>query len=180
MSELPLDNSFDLSKTKTAFPLVANDTYAKWRVEKVTVAENKLEGPANGRVHDGIGDYLTIEFSLVEPVSDTDGEQLLPGGVGSKFFDRTNLYAKADAKDPIWFVKRIAERIDALLGTSDADNKKGKSARPPINILDPNFGPQLAELIMGQILVAKMKVSTYEGTTRNEFAKVHFPGDLAA
>lgn len=180
MSEQPLSINLDLSQTKVAFPMPNNDIFAKWRVAKVTCDAKVLDHPAVGVVENGVGQVLKIEFDLEEPVADTDGEQILPGKPGAKHFWQCNLYSKMDAKDPTWFVKKISSLVDALLGTSDADNKKGKPPRPQLNLGDPAFASQLGTLIIGQKLTAKMGISTYEGTTRSEFKAIYFPADLQA
>lgn len=179
-TEQPLSINLDLSQTKVAFPMAAPDTYAKWRVAKVTTDNKTLDHPAVGVVENGVGRVLKIEFDLDEPVADSDGEQILPGKPGAKFFWQCNLYSKTDAKDPTWFVKKICGLVDALLGTSDSDNKKGKPTRPPLNLGAPDFAAQLGSLIIGQLIVAKMTISTFEGTTRSDFKSIHFPADLQA
>lgn len=186
--EQPLSTTInmDLGSAKTTFPLIANDVYARWRVAKVSADWKDLDGkPVNGVTENGKGKVLKVEFDLEEPVPDTEGKQILPKGVGSKFFKSVNLYSKSDAKDAEWFVKQIAELIDALLGTQGPDGKTTtdgtpvKPARPALNLGAPDFEQQLGAIITGQLLVAKMKVKTGE-YTGNEFAKVYFPGDLTA
>lgn len=149
----------DLSSTKTAFPMIQDGQYAKFKLEAIKEGRSE-KGP-----------FLAFEWHLVDPAPDTDGGQILPGKPGSKMFENIQLYAKPDAVDPEWFKKKISTRIDAVLGTGDADNKKGKPPRP-------NLTPETVAAMTGQCLIAKMKVTTYEGTTRNEFASVSFPGDI--
>ena len=67
----------------------------------------------------------------------------------------------------------IAQRIDALLGTGDKDNKKGKPARPDLS-------GQLVPQLIGKELVAKMRVQQDDAFTGNRVATVTYPGDIAA
>lgn len=179
MSDGPLSIQYDLSQAKTAFPISQDGIYAKWRAVKVATELRDVKDPSQGLIENGKGKVLKIDFDLVEPVPDTDGAQILPGKPGSKLFKTINLYSKVDSKDPSWFVKSIAGLVDALLGTADSDNKKGKPPRPPLDISAPDFDSQLSALILGQVLVAQMRVNTFEGNTRSEFGKIHFPADLA-
>ena len=155
----PLSISLDIAGIKTAIPLIKDGQLAKFRFVELNQTSNDK------------GQALQFVYELVDPVPTQDGCILNPGDFGSKFFEHIQLYAKPDAKDPEWFVKKIATRIDALLGTGDPDNDKGKPARP---ILDN----QLVPTLVGQCLIAKVKVTTFEGQDRNEFATVYFPGDV--
>lgn len=156
----PLDISLDLSNTKTAIPLIADGQYVELRLVKLSMESNDK------------GKSTKWEYDLVKPAPDTEGGTIVPGGMGSKQFENIQLYAKPDAKDPKWFEKKIATRMDALLGTGEAGNKKGKPTRP-------NFDTSAVEQMIGKTLVAKMKVKTGE-YVGNEFATVTFPSDIAA
>lgn len=170
----------DLSQVETTFPLIANDTYCLWRVKAVSTEQKNLDGLAVQGVHaNGAGTVLKMEFDLVEPAVDTEGKPILPGGRGGKFFESTNLYSKVGGKDDSWFVKKIAERVDALLGTEGPEGKGVKPKRPTINLASPNIAAELSQLLIGATLKAKMRVKTGE-YTGNEFAKVYFPADLTA
>jgi hypothetical protein len=160
MDNQPLDISVNLTDTKTAIPMVQDGAVVELRLKNL------------GQVTTEKGKTLKFEYDLVNPAPDTDGGTINPGAMGSKIFENIQLYAKPDAKDPKWFEKRIATRIDALLGTGDKDNKKNKPARPDLN-------SQLVPNLIGKTLVAKMRVRTGE-YTGNEIASVTFPGDIAA
>ncbi len=166
----PLSNTYDLSQAKTVVPLIANGTLCRLKLVNLTLDKTE-KGPST-----------KWEWEIVEPVPTTDGDQLRPGDFGSKIFENIQMYAKPDAKEPTWFVKKIATRIDGLLGTSDPGNRKGKPARPSIDLNPANADsaiPQLAQAVVGQQIVAKMSVSAFEGVERNEIQKVTFPGDVA-
>jgi hypothetical protein len=117
---------------------------------------------------------LKFEYDLVEPAPTADGGTIQPGQMGAKMFENIALFDKNTPAGtvPQWALERIAKRQDALLGTGDANNKKGKPARPA-------FGPEAVEQMIGKELVAKMKVRTGD-YTGNEFDQVYFPGDIAA
>lgn len=159
-NEGPLDITLNISQAKTAVPMIADGDVCKWRLHSISKAIGE-KGP-----------QLKWEYDLVDPAPDSEGGQILPGAMGSKFFENIALYAKPDAKDPKWYEKRIASRVDALLGTGDVGNKKNKPVRPDLNA-------ETVSQMIGKELVAKMKVRTgdYIG---NEFGAVYFPGDVTA
>lgn len=161
MADQPIDISLNLGDTKTAIPLVKDG-------ELVTLRLNNLSQVVGEK-----GKTLKFEYDLVNPAPDTDGGTIKPGAMGSKIFENVALYAKPDAKDPRWFEKRIASRVDALLGTGDKDNKKGKPQRP-------DFNAQLVPQLIGKTMVAKMRVRQEGEFITNDIASVTFPGDIAA
>lgn len=160
MDNQPLDISLNLGDTKTAIPMVKDGELVVLRLA------------ALGQTTSEKGKGIRFEYDLVNPAPDTEGGVINPGAMGSKIFENIQLYAKPDAKDPKWYEKRIASRIDALLGTGDKDNKKNKPVRPDLNA-------QLVPQLIGKTLVAKMKVRTGE-YTGNEIGSVTHPGDIAA
>lgn len=161
----PLSIELALSDTKTAVPLVAHDHMTVLRL--VNVTQKTVDRP-NGA---GQGAQINFEFTLVEPVPSADGAGIVPGAFGSTIFETVPLYAKADAKNPNWFKEKISKILDALLGTGDPGNTKGKPPRP-------NLSAQLVPDLIGKTVVAKIKVDTYEGVTRNKIDTYTFPGDV--
>jgi hypothetical protein len=157
----PLSISLNLSGTKTAVPMVADGTMVKLRLVSLT------------QVTGDKGNSLKFEYDLVDPAPDTEGGTINPGAFGSKIFEQIAMYAKPDAKDTQWFYKNIAQRIDALLGTGDEGNKKGKPTRPDLSA-------ELVPQLIGKELVAKMKVQQDDNFTGNRIQSVTFPGDIAA
>lgn len=156
-NEAPLSISLNLSEVKTSIPIIADNTMVKARLKNISQ-----------QVVEGKGNSTKWEYVLVDPAPTTDGGQVKPG---FPIYEHIQLYAKADAKDPLWFVKKISRRIDGLLGTGDVGNNKGKPARPEFNadILPHLIGKEV-------ILTLKVKTGEYEG---NEISKSTFPGDLA-
>jgi len=161
MDQQPLDISLNLSEAKTAVPMIADGTMVRLRL--VSLSQQAGEK----------GKTLRFEYDLLDPAPDSDGGKINPGAFGSKIFENVALYAKPDAKDPKWYEKRIAARIDALLGTGDKGNTKGKPARPDLS-------PQLVPNLIGKELVAKMRIRTTGEFSGNEIASVTYPGDIAA
>lgn len=161
MDVQPLSISLNLSGTKTAIPMVADGTMVKLRL----VSLSQIKGDK--------GNSLRFEYDLVEPAPDTEGGTINPGAFGSKIFENIAMYAKPDAKDPRWFEKNIAQRIDAMLGTGDQGNKKGKPTRPDLSA-------ELVPQLIGKELIAKMKVQQDDNFTGNRLGTVHYPGDIAA
>ena len=156
----PVSISMDLSDTKTTIPMIQDGHMCRWRLNTI------------GQVGGEKGQTLVWEWHLVEPAPSTDGTTINPGDLGSKFFERIQLYSKPDSKDPDWYKKRISQRIDALLGTGDRGNPKSKPERPALT-------PETVTTLIGKELIAKMSVRTGE-YTGNEFKTVTFPGDIGA
>lgn len=158
----PLDISLDLSNTKTTVPMVMEGHLCEWRFVRAGTKTSE-----NGKT-------VVLEWDLVNPAPNTEGGQIKPGEMGSKLFENIALYDKNTPKDqvPEWANKRIAQRIDGVLGTGDLGNPKGKPARPV-------FNAETVTKMIGQTMVAKMKVrgGDYVG---NEFGQITFPGDISA
>jgi hypothetical protein len=161
MDTQPLSISLNLSGTKTAIPMVADGTMVRLRLVSLTQVKGEK------------GNSLRFEYDLVEPAPDTEGGTINPGAFGSKIFEQIAMYAKPDAKDPLWFHKNIAQRIDALLGTGDEGNKKGKPTRPDLSA-------ELVPQLIGKELVAKMTVSNDPDYSGNRIKSVTYPGDIGA
>lgn len=159
----PLDITINTKDIKTTVPMVADGHYAKWKLANVSKQIND-KGPA-----------LKFEWDLVDPAPNTEGGQILPGQMGAKLFENITLYDKNTTPPaiPKWASERIAKRQDALLGTGDAGNPKGKPLRP-------DFSPECVQQMLGKFLIAKMRVKTSDSGVNSEFASVVFPGDISA
>jgi len=157
----PIDISLNLSGTKTAVPMVQDGAMVRLRLVNVSLVSGEK------------GNSLKWEYDLVDSAPDTEGGTINPGAFGSKIFEQIALYAKPDAKDPKWFLTNISKRIDALLGTGDEGNKKGKPTRP-------DFNGELIPQLIGKELIAKMKVQNDDNFVGNRIQTVTFPGDIAA
>lgn len=156
----PLSISLDTRNVTTAIPLIADGASVTFRL--TALEEHQPEGKAP---------QLKFIYELVNPAPSTDGSLINPGALGSKFFEYVPFEAKPDAKDPQWHLKKIATRIDALLGTADQGHAS-KPARPELN------GDTVA-VLLGKTMIAKMGVRTGE-YTGNEIKSVMFPGDIKA
>lgn len=117
------------------------------------------------------GKTLILEWNTIHPVANTDAGIIEVGALGSKLFDRIQLYGGKEVEgETPWYIKKLSTRIDALLGTADANNTKNKPVRP-------DFNNETVAAMIGKVLVAKMKVKTGD-YTGNEFGTLYFPGDL--
>lgn len=156
----PTPLSFDLNTAdaKTTLPAFNPTDYVQWRFTGVKETPNE-----NGNV-------LTFEFDLAAPAATVDGGVLKPGDFGAKHFHRVFLYAKDTPKGviPERAKQDIAKLQDALLGTGDVGNAKGKPVRPAFN------GNTVGSMV-GSVLYAKMKV---DGEYGNKFGHLMFPGDM--
>lgn len=181
----PLNFSLKLSDVKTAFPLIADAVMTEFRLvgieAKTAPPKAELHPEAVVRGPDGNPVTLNLQFETINPVKGSEGQEILPGSPGSKIFDPIQLYSKPDAKDPAWFVKKLATRVDALLGTGDPGNTKGKPERPALDLASPTLAQELIELLVGKVMIAKVKLEkSAEYGDKNSFAALHFPGDLKA
>lgn len=155
----------DTASAKTAIPVIADGHSVRCRLAKIAQLD-----PKDGKGVGGVGGLL-FEYHLLDPAPTTDGGQVKPG---FPLFERVMFYDKDTpvGEMPERVITRISKRIDAFLGTGDAENKKGKAPRPPFN------GETVAAMI-GKEAVVKVRAKTgeYEG---NDVASLTFPGDLQA
>lgn len=154
----PLSITLDTTKQKTSVPMITDGHFCKVRLVKL-----------EGTVNDG-KPGTKWEFQLVDPAPTTEGGQVQPG---FPLFVNIPLYDKEGGKGTAgWWLTKIAKFQDALLGTGDPGNKKGKPERPA-------FGPDLIPSLIGKEAIAKVKVKTgeFEG---NDIASLTFPADVAA
>lgn len=143
---------------KTAVPMIADGHYCRVRLAKITQTEK--DGKPSTK----------WEFQTVEPTPSTEGTTINPN---FPIFENIPLYDKEGGKGtPGWWKVKIAKNMDALLGTGDVDNKKGKPPRP-------TFDAGTVANLIGKEAVAKMKVVTgdFDG---NNIASLTFPGDISA
>jgi hypothetical protein len=164
MSNAPLSVSFNTSSVKTAIPVIADGTMTRLRLAKIyeTEADPEKEIPAK----------IAFDFQLVDGAPTMEGGSVNPG---FPVFVKLPLTTKdSPTATPQWVVDVICRIQDACLGTSDAENKKGKPARP-------NFDPACAAEMLGKEVVAKVvvvrsKTTDYIG---NDLKNFTFPGDVA-
>jgi hypothetical protein len=147
----PLNIHLDLSKVKTTLPLI-QDCMTKVRLKDVT--ESQRDGAS----------VVKMEFVLVDGAPTDDGTT-----VGAGF----PLFVNFDTSQ-VWLQQKLAKFVDGLLGTADADNKRGKPARP-------DFGPELLPDLIGKeaiakIVISRSKKSDYVG---NDIASLTFLGDVS-
>ena len=173
MSNGPLSTLLSTTSAKTAIPMIKDGAYATLRLVKLT-QENIPDK----------GETFKWEFDLVAPVDSTDhGVQILPGALGAKQFHTMRMYGK-DGRDAAVgrTMTEVGKFIDALLGTGDVGNTKGKPERP--ELFDQGaaaqgvaqLDPETVNRLIGQELLAQMKVRTGD-YTGNEIGKVFFPAD---
>lgn len=164
----PLSISLPTSGAKTSVPMFAPDQYIPMRLANIEQGhvENK-------------GDTIKFTWELINPAPSVasvrgEGDPIEPGKFGSKFFDTVRFYDKdtPQGQVPERAQKAICQRQDALLGTGDVGNKKGKPPRP-------DFNGETAPELFGKVAHIKFKVKTgeFEG---NEIADLRFPGDEKA
>jgi hypothetical protein len=161
-TEAPLDIQLPTDTTKTAIPQIAAETWVKFRLTSIkkVIAEK--------------GTQIKFEFDALDPVQSEDGTIIEPGKLGSKQLVTVPLYAKEGAKNPTWFVERVCKIMDAILGTGDPENKKGKPVRPV-------FNPEVAAAMTGGVFLGRMvKRKDEQGVERTEIGEFAFPADKQA
>lgn len=168
----PLSVNLSTKNAQTAIPLFQDKTPVHLRLISAT-QETSDKGP-----------FLKFKYELTQPApSNQSGKTILPGGLGSIFFENIQLYSKPDAKDPTWFVAKISSRIDALLGTGDPGNAHNKPERPELfapgaTLQNPVIDAALLPNLLGKELVATMSIDEYQGNLSNNIKKATFPADF--
>lgn len=158
----PLSISIPTNTAKVGIPEVAYDTWVRLRLNNISQDTNE-KGPV-----------ITFEWELQDPASASDGSTILPGQLGSKIFERIYCYTKPDAKDAAnpFYIQKISKRIDAILRTGDAENKKGLPARP-------EFNGETAAKMFGGIAFARFGPNKQQdGSERSEIKEVKHPEDM--
>lgn len=157
----PLNLTLDTANAKTSIPFFVENTYVKARLQAIQQDEVEGKGPT-----------ISFEFNLADPAPNQDGGTILPGQMGSKIFKTVYLYGKdGEEAAKVRAANDIGKIIDGLLGTADADNKKGKQPRPA-------FGPELVPTLIGQVTLLKF-VNPKGDRTSQDIREFKFPGDVA-
>lgn len=162
MAVQPLSIKMNTAGATTAIPLIADGTTCKFRLKSLGQSE-KGDNDQWSR--------LVFEFVTTDPAPTQEGKQVQ---LGFPVFVRLPLGSKEDpANVPEW-VSRVSATIeDALLGTGDADNEKGKPQRPELNA-------ELIPSLIGKELIAKVKIRKADNFIGNDLGDYMFPGDLLA
>jgi hypothetical protein len=137
METSPLNINLDLSQIVTTIPLIADGQTALVRLKNIT------QGDRDGVI------ILKWEFVLVNPAQSQEGAEVRAG-----FPLFTNFYM-----DQEWLVQKMTRFMDALLGTGDAHNSKGRPARPRFNA--ETVSQMLGAEAYARITVSRSKKSDY-------------------
>lgn len=155
----PVSISMDLSTVKTTVPVIANDRWVKVRLANLSQQANEK------------GQMLKFEYHLLEPAPTIDGATVNPG---FPLFENITLYSKdtPPGEIPEFAKTKICKRIDAMLGTGDPENKKGRPVRPA-------FNAGLVPTLIGKELYLQVTAKTgdYEG---NDIKQVRAIADMPA
>lgn len=155
---MPLNVNFDVANIKTTIPLIAPGHIVQARLKSIEQQQSEK------------GATLRWVYETTEPAPTKDGHEV---AAGFPIYENIQLYAKEGAKNPTWFLEKIARRMDALLDTGDPGNPKGKPERPA-------FNPETVAQMIGRPVALKMTVTTYEGNERSEIDKAYSLSDLGA
>lgn len=157
----PLTFQLPTHETKTAIPVPAEGQWYRLRLVSIEQLTDE-EGKASVR----------FNSELVDPTPQDGGGTLEPGKFGSKINITVPLYAKADAKNKTWYLEKISKIQDAVMGTGDPDNKKGKPVRPQLT-------QEVATQMQGAIFFCKNKHRVdNNGVDRCEPNEFAYPGDI--
>lgn len=137
MDTQPLNINLDLSQVVTTVPLIADGQTPLVRLKNIS------QGDRDGNV------VIKWEFALVEPALAQDGTEVRPG---------FPLFATFDISHD-FLVQRMTRFMDAILGTGDASNAKGRPARPRFNA--ETVSQMLGAEVYARIVVTKSKKSDY-------------------
>lgn len=154
--------SIKSSQTKTSIPLVADKFMAPVRVVKIDYKE--AEGEQKFA-------HLAVRLDLINPAPTTEGGTVPAGFPVFVTFPLGT--AEEPTKMPEWSERNWSSFIDGVLGTGDAENKKGKPVRPDTTL-------ELLPQLFGKVVVATFGV--YKSKTNDQVYqsvnKYTFPGDL--
>ena len=133
----PLEIDLDLSGVSTAQPLIRHGHVGRVRLADISGVKND----SNQTV------ALKWEFRLVEPApaQDAEGSPLPDVNANYPIFVRINL-----GQD--FLLVKQAKFMDALLGTGDKNNTKGKPDRP-------NLNAAVVASMVGREAIARVSVS---------------------
>jgi AP2 domain. len=137
MDTQPLNTTLDLSQIQTTVPLIADGATPKVRLKNIT------QGDRDGSV------VIKWEFVLVDPAPAQDGTQVRAGFPLFTTFDISRDF----------LVEKMTRFMDALLGTGDANNRKGRPARPRFN--SETVSQMLGAEAYARITVSRSKKSDY-------------------
>lgn len=159
----PLSINIPTSTAVTTVPFFRERTYVKFRLGKVP-QQDEVEGK---------GSVIKFEWELTDPIEDQQGNQIKPGDFGSKVFDTVRLYDKNTPAGtiPKRAIEDLAKRTDALLGTGDPNNKKGRPERP-------DFNTDLMPALMGQVCFIQFKNGTGEYAGKQDIVSFTNPQDV--
>lgn len=153
----PVSISLDLSKQSTQKPIIKNDLV---RVRCAKISQGKNDN----------GDSIHFEWHLLDGAESTDGKELKPG---FPVFDAIYLYSKNEpGVIPDMAKTKISKRMDALLGTGDEGNEKGRPTRPN------SFIDAIPNMIAKEAWL-KLKIKTGENAS-NEIVEVRSIADMSA
>ena len=139
MDTQPLNININLGDVTTAVPLIVDGTMVKVRLKNISQTER-----------DG-NPIIKWEFTLSEAAPTTDGLQLQPGFPLFSTFDISKEF----------LLQKMARFVDGFLGTGDANNKKGKPPRPPLNA--DTVTRMIGSEAMAKVTVVKSKTTDYIG-----------------
>jgi hypothetical protein len=139
MDTQPLNINLDLSQVVTTIPLIADGQTPLVRLKSIT------QGDRDGVV------VLKWEFILVTPAQTQEGTEVRPG---------FPLFVNF-ALDQDWLVQKMTRFMDALLGTGDTNNNKGRPARPRFNA--ETAAQMLGGEAYARVIVTRSKKSDYVG-----------------
>lgn len=154
----PLSTSFDTRGIKTGRPIIADGHICKIKLANV----GEVTVPDKGKM-------VVYEYHLVDPAPTTEGKTVNPGFSVS---ERITLYDKNTPPGviPEGAMTRIAQRIDAFLGTGDEGNNKGKPPRPE--------WPGCASDMLGRQAYIKVKAKVGGEFEGNDITKIMALADL--
>lgn len=161
----PLSITLGTQNATTSIPLIADNHLAKLRLQSITQS-----GPQGKRSWS----QINFDFKLVDNAPTIEGAEV---NAGFPIFVSIPLGSKDDAnKTPAWAEKRVAQLLDALLGTGDKGNAKGKPARPDLSaaIVPDLIGKEM----IGKIIVRKYTGESGVEQSSNDVSQYYFPADL--
>lgn len=160
METAPLSISLELGDVKTGIPILLNNHIGLAFVENIEEIKHEKGGG------------VKFKFKLAEECPTNDGKSVSAGFPVSQnvwFFDKNTPPDEIPERSK----QTIARYLDAIFGTGDPGNTKGKPPRPALNLAT------VTEAIGKQVLLKFKAVpeGEYAGT---EITGAYFPSDKGA
>lgn len=149
----PLDLNIALKDVETDFPLLPEADY------ELLITDVLIEPNKDAKQGNGTGRNIRLTLVTQTGVLSVDGtRQVKPG---TKLSVINALQPKPDAEDPDGYKRMLGQMVDGIFGTTAVDR--------------PDLTMELLNSTKGKLVVAHVKVDSYEGRKSNKVSAIRRP-----